>query len=365
MFGRNSVLNVPFEAAVKTGTTDDFRDNWTMGYTPDLAMGVWVGNADYTPMQNTTGLTGAAPIWAEMMQSAVQKITDGAPSNFIRPVGVVDRVICALSGTVPSKWCPEQTSEIFAADQPPLPESEDLWTEALVDTYTGLKASPVCSEFADEVFALNVNDPWAIKWINEDPAGQSWAESVGFDSPVVFVPDRECKETDPRPIIEFSAPRNGERISSSPIDIYARVTATENFKRWWLEYGRGDDPVKWELIERSGRGYPQPEKIFTWDVSEIAEGAITLRLRVESIDGKFAESRILLNMQVPTPTPTPTQTPTPTPTYTPTLTPTNTPTATATPTITNTPTVTNTVQVENTPPPATTQVPVPSSTPTP
>ena len=67
MFGANSVLNLPFPAAAKTGTTNDFRDNWTLGYTPDLAVGVWVGNADYTPMQNTTGLTGAAPIWADFM----------------------------------------------------------------------------------------------------------------------------------------------------------------------------------------------------------------------------------------------------------------------------------------------------------
>src|SRR6266498_2437568 len=53
MFGRNSVLNLPFQVAAKTGTTNDFRDNWTLGYTPDLVTGVWVGNADYTPMVNT------------------------------------------------------------------------------------------------------------------------------------------------------------------------------------------------------------------------------------------------------------------------------------------------------------------------
>src|SRR5690606_31013853 len=61
MFGYNSILNLPFPAAAKTGTTNDFRDNWTMGYTPDLVVGVWVGNADYTPMINTTGVEGAAP----------------------------------------------------------------------------------------------------------------------------------------------------------------------------------------------------------------------------------------------------------------------------------------------------------------
>ena len=70
MFGPNSVLNLPFPVAAKTGTTNDFRDNWTLGYTPDLAAGVWVGNADYTPMVNTTGSSGAAPIWSQFMQMA-------------------------------------------------------------------------------------------------------------------------------------------------------------------------------------------------------------------------------------------------------------------------------------------------------
>jgi membrane peptidoglycan carboxypeptidase len=73
MFGRNSLLNLPFQVAAKTGTTNDFRDNWTLGYTPDLVTGVWVGNADYTPMVNTTGLTGAAPIWSSFLSVAARR----------------------------------------------------------------------------------------------------------------------------------------------------------------------------------------------------------------------------------------------------------------------------------------------------
>jgi membrane peptidoglycan carboxypeptidase len=86
MFGRNSLLNLPFQVAAKTGTTNDFRDNWTMGYTPDLVTGVWVGNADYTPMVNTTGLSGAAPIWSAFMQYAVLHVTNNALTLF-HPTG--------------------------------------------------------------------------------------------------------------------------------------------------------------------------------------------------------------------------------------------------------------------------------------
>ncbi|MBE0408508.1 MAG: transglycosylase domain-containing protein, partial [Anaerolineales bacterium] len=126
MFGANSVLNLPFPAAAKTGTTNDFRDNWTMGYTPDISVGVWLGNADYTPMQNITGVAGAGPIWAEFMNYAVAHLTAGNPSPFARPSGIIERVICSVSGTEPSRWCPNQRGEIFAADQLPLPSDEDL-----------------------------------------------------------------------------------------------------------------------------------------------------------------------------------------------------------------------------------------------
>lgn len=60
-------LELPFPAAVKTGTTNDFRDAWTIGYTSDYVVGVWLGNPDLSPMDNVWGLTGAAPIWREIM----------------------------------------------------------------------------------------------------------------------------------------------------------------------------------------------------------------------------------------------------------------------------------------------------------
>ena len=62
-FGESNPLVLPFDAAAKTGTTTDWHDNWTVGYTPDFSLGVWVGNNDNSPMIKLTGITGAAPIW--------------------------------------------------------------------------------------------------------------------------------------------------------------------------------------------------------------------------------------------------------------------------------------------------------------
>jgi penicillin-binding protein 1C len=335
-FGPNSVLNLPFTAAAKTGTTNDFRDNWTLGYTPDVVVGVWVGNADFTPMQGTSGLTGAAPIWSQLMPVALQRLTGGPASGFVRPGGVVERVICTVSGTEPSRWCPNQRSEFFAADQPPLPKEQDLWQNTLVDTWTGLLASGACADFTDEALAVNITDPWAVRWVREDSQGQAWADSLGFSQPLFIVPPRECTGNDPRPLLGFAAPRAGETITQNPLEIYGQVDATAGFRRYTLEYGLGPDPVQWERLERENVPVSQADLLYTWDLSEVPEGPVTLRLYMESTGDTFAEARLQINIQLPTPTPTPTPTATATPTPTPT--PTQTPTPTVTPTETQVPT---------------------------
>jgi membrane peptidoglycan carboxypeptidase len=225
MFGANSVLNLPFQAAAKTGTTNDYRDNWTMGYTPDIAVGVWVGNSDYTPMQNTTGLTGAAPIWATFMQAATQQLTGGSPTPYQRPAGMVDRVICAISGTEPSQWCTSQRSEVFAADQPPLPKEQDLWSKLPFDTWTNLRASAACPDFISEEFALNVTDVWAVAWIRDTSDGRSWAQQMGFSDPLLFAPPRECRSDDSRPFLAFTALGEGQTITILPLDLYVQANA--------------------------------------------------------------------------------------------------------------------------------------------
>jgi penicillin-binding protein 1C len=115
-FGINSVLKIDRTAAVKTGTTTNFHDNWTIGYTPDLLMGVWVGNSNYQAMHNVTGLTGAAPIWAEAMRSILQ----GRPDKiFTRPDGLIQTEVCDFSGLLPTEICPHTKTEWFIAGTQP------------------------------------------------------------------------------------------------------------------------------------------------------------------------------------------------------------------------------------------------------
>jgi len=350
-FGPNSVLNLPFQAAAKTGTTNDFRDNWTIGYTPDLVVGTWVGNADYTPMQGTSGLTGAAPIWAEFMNVAIQQVTGGNPTPFIKPAGVIERVICSVSGTEPSQWCPTQRSEYFSADQLPLSKGYDLWQKASIDTWTGYLASVECSGYTDVKTALNVTEKWGVRWIKETDQGKNWARSLGFEKPIFFTPSKSCSQGDSRPLLSFASLDNGQTITSSPLVIYGKAGATADFYQYRLEFGFGSDPVEWELLDKSKIPVNEHDDLYEWDISEFPAGKVTLRLYLISTRETYAEVRVTLDLQVPTPTPTETPTPTKTPSSTWTLTPSMTLTPSETPSPTDEP--------SNTPEPSETPSPTP------
>lgn len=132
-FGLNSALKLDRPAAAKTGTTTNFHDNWTVGYTPDLVVGVWAGNADYQPMHDVTGLTGAGPIWHQFMRT----VLTGRPElQFKRPDGLSQVEVCALSGKLPSADCPYQTLEWFIQGTEPK-QTDTLYRRVEIDTQTG------------------------------------------------------------------------------------------------------------------------------------------------------------------------------------------------------------------------------------
>ena len=110
-FGEGSALDIGRPAAAKTGTTTDWRDNWTMGYTPELVTGVWVGNADNTPMKDVSGITGAGPIWHDFMRAV---LADQPPAEFPVPDGLVQLEICADSGLLPGP----NDGELVAVSRP-------------------------------------------------------------------------------------------------------------------------------------------------------------------------------------------------------------------------------------------------------
>jgi 1A family penicillin-binding protein len=162
-FGRNSAMNIGRPAAAKTGTTTDYRDNWIVGYTPELVTGVWVGNADNTPMRNVTGVSGAAPIWNQFMRAVLR----GQPETaFVRPAGLVRQEVCIPSGLLPTPRCPRTRLEWFIDGTQPT-AADNLYQEFILDRATGLLAdddTPV-ERRVRQVFAVYPQEAreWAIR----------------------------------------------------------------------------------------------------------------------------------------------------------------------------------------------------------
>jgi len=116
VFGRGGSLEFPFPVAAKTGTSQAYHDNWTIGYSRHVTVGVWVGNFDRRPLRNSSGVTGAGPIFHAVMLAAERRaaradesrLPEGVVSN---DMGVQSVEICALSGMAANSWCPARRRE--------------------------------------------------------------------------------------------------------------------------------------------------------------------------------------------------------------------------------------------------------------
>ena len=128
IFGRGGSLEFPFPVAVKTGTSQAYHDNWTVGYSRHVTVGVWVGNFNRTPLRDSTGVTGAGPIFHAVMLAAErraayteQDLPDAPIVSGPEASGLVATDICAVSGMRANPWCPTRRREWLAAGAQELP----------------------------------------------------------------------------------------------------------------------------------------------------------------------------------------------------------------------------------------------------
>jgi penicillin-binding protein 1C len=115
IFGRGGSLEFPFPVAVKTGTSQAYHDNWTVGYSRQVTIGVWVGNFNRSPLKSSTGVTGAAPIFHAVMLAATRRLQGSVEFEtrpiVAPPVDLVEHEICSLSGQGANRWCPSRRRE--------------------------------------------------------------------------------------------------------------------------------------------------------------------------------------------------------------------------------------------------------------
>ncbi|OIP97110.1 hypothetical protein AUK40_03960 [Candidatus Wirthbacteria bacterium CG2_30_54_11] len=174
-FGYNSALKVSRRAAVKTGTTNDIKDNWTVGFTPDLTVGVWVGNNNGDPLTgHASGVTGAAPIWHDFMEAAFGTVEATSWYPFPDSLGSVE--IDNFSGFLPGPDTGDQVrSTLMLKSFISLLPVDDRRVKLTIDTSNNLIANPATPpELRQEkiFFKLKPEIP------EEDPSYTRWNKAI-------------------------------------------------------------------------------------------------------------------------------------------------------------------------------------------
>ena len=190
-FGQGSPLELSFPSAVKTGTTTDWRDNWTVGYSREYVVGVWVGNADGTPMERVSGLSGAAPIWNGVMR-AIHRV---APPDFCRAPGLVEATVCAESGLLPNSACYHHKTEIFLAENLPS-ERCDMHKLVAFDVRTGQPAGDDCPPDYRTLRRVTYWPAEALLWAKEQGLPLPPAPGQGTTTESLAAEDEGTQEAD-------------------------------------------------------------------------------------------------------------------------------------------------------------------------
>ncbi len=215
VFGTNSPLQLGNRpVAAKTGTTQNFMDGWTMGYTPSLAAGVWVGNNNNTPMKRDA-VQMAGPIWNQFMREALK---DTPIEQFERPSGIQNITVDSVSGKLPTQYTPETRSDIFADYSVPK-DYDDVHVPVQIDSNTGLPAdnSTPPERITTEVYKVlhseRRNNP---AWENPVIA---WALQNGYKYP----PGSGIENPSSDGKIKITSPSDGSTISDTPVTVNMNV----------------------------------------------------------------------------------------------------------------------------------------------
>ncbi len=280
-FGVNSVLKLSRPAAVKTGTTSSWKDNWTLGYTPDYAVGVWVGNADNAEMEHISGITGAAPIWHDMME----KIHTNLPvAEFVEPPNISRIAVCLASGLLPTAECPQAVREVFIAGTEPT-QPDNIWKPFRIFVPNGKLATAFNPPDQVTTVVYPIYPPQAADWVKENSIPQpptefdtTYAASAAGGDLAIFSPSN------------YSSVRGAVEVRGN--------AKMPDMREWRLNVGAGLDPAEWLTIGQGGGGVDN-NVLAVWQTAD--SGLYTLQL--VGIDGAgnahTANSQVTVDNEAP------------------------------------------------------------------
>jgi 1A family penicillin-binding protein len=341
IFGANSPLYIPgIEAAVKTGTTDNSKDAWTIGYTPALAVGVWVGNNDGKRMGNVAGAIGAAPIWHNFIKKVYDdpKLKsrlyapgrDTVEEHFAPAPGMIRAAVCAVSGKAPTSACTHLRYEYFTPENLPTEACDwHVWVPVtLHDGGAHLAGAGVPPD--DVIERIYTVPPKEFRgWIGGGPPGETLVITETAQAPVVPLPTPLLEE--PASIAALVTPmpsqargqaggvpglafENPEAIPGLQLAIYSPGRGqtvsglvlvngqanADDFARYRLEYGFGTGEVPMTTIVESTTP-PSLGTLGLWSTDGLQPGTYTLRVTVETQSGSVVRHDVTLRVGMASP----------------------------------------------------------------
>jgi 1A family penicillin-binding protein len=339
MFGANSPLKIDgIVAAAKTGTTNDWKDSWTMGYTPALAVGVWVGNNDGRPMAHVAGAIGAAPIWngfikkvygePEMKSVLLRPGEEELPDRFSRPPDMVVAEICDQSGMAAGPACTHTHIEYFTENNRPQVECDwHQWVTVTLHDGGASVPGPGVPK-SDTIQRVYTTAPAEFRgWIGGGPPTNvavitptltTNAQAIPLPTPVLVEPPPIAENITPVAPISGSSPVpaiGGEGVEglepiaglvleiTSPVQdaavrgvvqVMGHVRA-EDFARYTLEFGAGDGLAGMTPLADSVLP-PFTDMLGVWNTDGLPPGPYTLRLTLETLSGQVVRTETVVRV---------------------------------------------------------------------
>lgn len=310
-FGQNSLLNMGNRpVAVKTGTTNDRRDNWAVGWSKSVVVGSWVGNNDNSPMkQVASGVSGASPIWRRIMLEALSKYP---ASDFEIPSGVIIENVDLISGYKSHDGWPSRPEYFIEGTVPDGPDP--IHTKLAVCKSDGKLAGPIeiAKGDAEEHEFIILKAPSVLSAADQARWQAGFDAWIATQSDVRYHPPTEyCRGNDDL-LVRVRNPQDHSRIDNNDLDWDVEVISDKKVNSVELLV----NGVSRQIINQT----PWKSTIHLYD------DVYTLKFKARTEDGKEAESGeihigIHKNWDEPSPTPSLTSIPSPTPIPTLTLTP--------------------------------------------
>lgn len=299
VFGANSYLNISGRTvAVKTGTTDDKRDNWAVGYTKGVTVGVWVGNNDNSPMNPkiASGVTGASPIWHKIMRQLLKKYPDGIAD---KPDTVdASEIDAYLGGAVYGEY--PKRSEYFAkGTEPKLPSS--FYKKLKISKNTGKLANDLeirLGEYEEKDYIVfTEKDPISTDGRNRFQEGiDEWVRGQSDDKFKAPSENSDAKAEDI--VVRINEPSNQSTISGNDFTLKAKITSIAAISKIDI------------FVNNNNVSSYSDNKTVIEEPLHLSDGIYEIKVRAENEKGKTSEAKITIGINKPwdsvTPTPSPT-----------------------------------------------------------